>query len=489
MKGKDFIILKGRYEFSWKPVFNNSMKNIFLDTLKILIPVIFYSSAIIRSYNPILRTDKPHEMRFVHLYGSVIKDPTDGLIKMWYSCHGGPDKGGCLALAVSEDGYNFIKPDLDVVPYTNIVMDNAFQVHGPSIIYDNSEMDPKRRYKLIMRPTIDPKRINSYISNCINSYISENGINWRFEKNLMFLNSDSHIGLCRNHHFDCYQATFRKIRTDRRVWTSISKDFIHWDEPRLVLEPQINDGVQTQLYGMQISTYGPYIMGWISMYYTSVDDLGWGKMDGVRDIQVAFSRDGFLFHRIDADNHLIAPSYSQGDFDACQVLPASAPVLLESRIMFYYGGFPNCHSGPYDCGYIGLAELRPDGFTGLQADNGTGIIITRPFCVDRPGIFINADVSKGECKVSICKADGTEINGLSQNDCVSMSTDSIHHRLRFKSGYDETMYTNMPIRLKIFVKHGTLYSITMSNGLSNTKYWDFNEIKCVDPFCDLQLNQ
>lgn len=432
--------------------------------------------------NPILRAEMPHELDRIHLYGTVLRDPSDGLIKMWYSCHGNECKVSRMALAVSQDGYNFKRPDFDVLPGTNAVMDTDMYVHGPSLIYDEYECDDRRRFKLLMRP-YDGK-------GHINGYISANGINWESlpENPLMPIDSDSHIGLCFNPHIGCYQATIRANCIDRRVWTIVSRDFIHWDAPRLVLEPRIDEDVQTQFYSMQISTYGPYIMGWISMFYTNGDDMRFEKMDGSMDVQTAFSRDGFFYHRVDMDNHLIRAGGNKGTFDSIQIRPSSAPVLFDDKILFYYVGHCKQHDSPppHTEAGIGVAELRPDGFAGLRAGETTGVIVTRPFSVDLPGIILNADMPLGECRLSVCLEDGSVIDGFSRENCIPMTEDSIRHRVRFMGNPDEKSYANIPIRLKIYLKRGILYSVTMANGHKEPDYWDFREIKCLKPDLDIQ---
>jgi hypothetical protein len=63
--------------------------------------------------NPILLPAKPWEGRRLHLYGTVLRDPKDGLFKMWYHSSGGPDDTWYLMYAVSADGYSWDRPEMD----------------------------------------------------------------------------------------------------------------------------------------------------------------------------------------------------------------------------------------------------------------------------------------------------------------------------------------------------------------------------------------
>ena len=180
---------------------------------------------------------------------------------MWYSTHGLQQTDAYLCYAISDDGYHWTRPELDVVPGTNIVLDREERTHGPSVLFDPDDPDSARRFKLLMRPGGIP---------AIYAYCSPGGIHWQKvrEEPVIRADSDCHIGLYRDPRTGLYQASHRADCPDRRVWRTESEDFLHWRRSVLSLEPAIEDPPQTQIYGMQMSLYGSFVMGWVSMFNT-----------------------------------------------------------------------------------------------------------------------------------------------------------------------------------------------------------------------------
>ena len=339
--------------------------------------------------NPVLRPERTYEYQRVHLYGTAMRDPESGLFKMWYSTHALQQTDAYFCYLTSDDGYHWTRPELDVVPGTNIVLDKEEKTHGPSVLFDPDDPDPARRFKLLMRPGGIP---------VIYAYFSPDGIHWRKarEEPVIRADSDCHIGLYRDPRTGLYQASHRADCPDRRVWRTESEDFLHWRRSVLSLEPAVDDPPQTQIYGMQISPYGSFVIGWVSMFNTWESDFGWAKMDGTMDVQLAHSRDGYCWHRTALGRRFI-PLGGEGTWDAQMVIPSTAPILLDDEIRFYYSGTPYHHGGPYDAGQecIGAASLRVDGFVGLSVGEDVGELLTRAFALREPELFVNA-VPRGE---------------------------------------------------------------------------------------------
>jgi hypothetical protein len=369
-----------------------------------------------------------------------------------------------------------------VVPGTNIVLDKDALTHGPSVLFDPQDPDPSRRYKLLMRPGQTP---------FIVAYFSPDGIHWRKaqEEPVIRANSDCHIGLYRDPKTMRYQASHRADCPDRRVFRTESEDFVRWRRSVLALEPDVGDPPQTQIYGMQMSPYGSFVMGWVSMYNTWESDFGWAKMEGTMDVQVAHSRDGYCWHRTARGRRFI-PLGEEGAWDGQLVIPSTAPILLEDEIRFYYSGTPYPHGGPYEgplpeC--IGAASLRVDGFVALTAGEDVGELMTRAFALREPELYVNADASRGELKVEIAALDGTAIEGFALADCNPVRGDGAAQRVTWADGADSSRIVGRPIRLRVRARRTDLYSVWMPNGDQDPRYWRFREIGCLDPMRDLEL--
>ena len=432
--------------------------------------------------NPILRPERPYEYNRVHLYGTALQDPDSGLFRLWYSTHDSKEEENAhLCYAISEDGYHWTRPDLDVVPGTNIVFDKEERTHGPSVLLDPRDSDPSRRYKLLMRPGGTP---------AILAYFSADGVHWRKaqEEPVIRANSDCHIGLYRDPKTGLYQASHRADCPDRRVWRTESEDFLHWRRSVLSLEPAVDDPPQTQIYGMQMSPYGNFVMGCISMFNTWESDFGWAKMDGTMDVQLAHSRDGYCWHRT-ARGRCFIPLGGEGAWDAQLVIPSTAPILLDDEIRFYYSGapFPHGRSSDVDPECIGTASLRVDGFVALNVGENTGELLTRAFALREPGIFVNADASRGELKVEVCELSGAAIEGFAFSQCRAVRADGVVQRVTWVEDADLSRIVNRPIRLRVRARRTDMYSIWMPNGDQDPQYWRFREIGCLDPMGDLEV--
>lgn len=100
----------------------------------------------------------------------VFYDSKDGLYKMWYQA--GWFDG--TAYAESLDGQNWYRPDLDVVPGTNMVLPfrKGYKRDGATVWIDHETKDPKSRYKLFVF-----FRKNE-VEEIGELYISSDGIHW-----------------------------------------------------------------------------------------------------------------------------------------------------------------------------------------------------------------------------------------------------------------------------------------------------------------------
>lgn len=446
-------------------------------------------------HNPVVKPELEHEFNRTHLYGTAVYDSFEDHFTMWYSTHfWDPDVGesdpksySYLCYAVSSDGISWEKPELDIVPGTNIVFDNHIGTHGPTVLVDYDEENLHKRYKLVMSPYSESRKKNG-----LKLFFSPDGIHWTESTAPLNLDvdSDCHIGFYRDNYSGWYRITFRTRVVDRRVWISESKDLVTWTRPVLAIEPDQLDSCDTQFYGMQLTQYGDFTLGWLSMYYTFgyEADPSFKKMVGTMDVQMAYSRDGFCWHRCLQNNRFI-PNGGAGDWDENCLIPSSSAVFTRNSILFYYAGAPYYHGRGYEpetqeC--IGMASLRPDGFVKLEAGEEVGEIMTRPFMSRASEIFINADASQGYVILELCDQAGNAISGYDFDSCIPLTKDRVFHKCQWKQNPDPESFAGKPIRLRVRGKNVSLYSISFPNGENPEEYWNFREISCINPLYDIE---
>ena len=120
------------------------------------------------SGNPVIRPDQPWE-NVCSVYGTAMFDEEAGVFKLWYLTSP-KDRGArpldlgngrvraphttLAAYAFSRDGIHWAKPVLDQFPYDGDTRNNLLNVgvhncEGISVLYDQHESDPARRWKCI----------------------------------------------------------------------------------------------------------------------------------------------------------------------------------------------------------------------------------------------------------------------------------------------------------------------------------------------------
>jgi hypothetical protein len=271
------------------------------------------------------------------------------------------------------------------------------------------------------------------------------------------------------------------------VARSDSSDFLRWDAPRLIVEPEPDELPQTQTYGLQGFPYGPYTLGQIAVFHTSEKDLRWIHPDGTKDVQLGHSRGGWCWHRTSREASFL-PLGGAGAWDSQQVTPSTAPVMLDDRLLFYYNGAPFRHGGGYnwadEC--VGVAELRADGFVSMDAGETAGEILTRAFALRKGDVRVNADARGGSVRVEVTTDLGEPIAGFEMSACVPLEGDALDHRVEWRSGPDSSKIERRPIRLRIAARNARLFSLSMPNGDAAPHYSRFREIRCVEPLADLE---
>ena len=438
--------------------------------------------------NPVLTPETSWERLRCHMMGTVIRDAEDGVFKMWYLAGGAsPDTQGhiySLCYAVSEDGFAWKRPELDIMPWegnpSNRLMERAM---GASVLLDEGDPDQSRRYKMMC-----------HRGNWIKALHSADGIHWKMLKEPGVINtySDTHIGFWRDPDSHLYCISFR-VEASRRSWQSESADLVNWTRPILAVEPDVNDPPQTEINAMTAFAYGHFTIGQFQILKTEENDWRWEKYDGHLVVEMCHSRHSGGWHRTLLGQELI-PLGETGEWDSGMIHPASMPVFLEDEIRFYYSGTPFGHGGDKErdppgrsptylsgkeC--IGSASLRIDGFVSLDAAENPGELLTRVVVLREAGLRLNARAPEGEIRAEIQQETGDPVPGFSLADCIPFRGDALNHEVRWRGERNSSAVTGVPVRVRVVARRAELYAISMPNGDPPTAYWDFYEPVFTQP--------
>ena len=245
----------------------------------------------------------------------------------------------------------------------------------------------------------------------------------------------------------------------RVMYTTKSDNFTSWSTPELSFacdDEDIVDGYDgiTDVYGVSIyPTDGVYFgFPWIFYHY---DDEA-NDVDGPTDVQLAFSRDGYLWSRPSRE-----PVIPLGTgWEAGQIYGASYPIEVGNEVRLYYSGYSNTHAVNSPTSGISYASWRKDGFVSLNAGATEGVLVTKPVkFIGNSSLVINSDASGGSIKVEILDSSRNVISGYSKNDCDTMTTDSISHIVTWNSVSSISSLSGQNIRFRIYVTNAELYSI------------------------------
>ena len=420
--------------------------------------------------NPVLQGEPGSWDSQAICYGTVLHD--EGRYRMWYTARSGTTDCAVCCYAVSDDGITWERPNLGLFEYHGSTDNNICALGeipprelpirsgrptpNPSVVKDEREPDPARRYKMML----NSQYVHDVKLFCLMLH-SPDGIHWtpadphpevtgrtpfmRAERGTVEL-MEANAFFCDELEPDAArrwkvygQAAGRtgpggEVRVgvvahspDGEHWT------VEWDRP--VLDPRGGSYV-----GDHLLSVWPY-----REYYLGVPDV-WPESRSCDD-ELTVSRDGYHFVRV-ADGQKLIARGEMGEWDAQFVSNANTLVTAGDQILIYYAGtrqpnligHPATHYVIEDAthGQTGLARVPVDGWTYLRvrADRSAGSVTTNPIALsdlsgsDLSGLDLT--VKAGHLRPGrdylvaelIREPDGTVLPGFSAADCTPVDTDA-----------------------------------------------------------------
>jgi hypothetical protein len=422
----------------------------------------------VRKYpgNPIMRPETPAEGWSINLYGTVLRDD-DGTFRMWYQGYG---SGGYHALyATSRDGVHWERPILGLVEHEGSRDNNLISTDMAlvNVMLDPRDPDPARRYKSLYFARLGLKPAARV---CV--AFSPDGLAWTPYAGNPVLEgtSDTHTLLGWDDAAGCYAAYTRPgIRSIegriRVIGRSTSADFIHWNEPEIVLAPDGGDPPALEFYGMPVFRHeGLYIgLPWAYHAYEEEEPV---RMEAEVDAQLAVSRDGVRWERV-GDRRPFIPRGGPGTFDARGIYTALAPVRVGDELWFYYGGAATYHNdGSRRASYsLGLAKIGLNRFVSLESSRDQeGWVLTKPFTCDGTRLTVNADAAGGHVAVAVLDEEGRQIPSYHRIDSVLIDGDGVAQPVSWRERQTLAALVGERIRLKFYVRDAKLFAYTLDQG-------------------------
>ena len=308
--------------------------------------------------NPLVVRDKPWEGMLI-MHGTVLYDCDERIYKMWYQdilkefvSASLPSSNVAICYATSPDGVRWEKPELGVYDYrgehhNNIVWMPPASYPTPwmepgSIIKDDAEPDPEKRYKTanwiyFFREYNHDYGPNFYVST------SPDGIHWQGLTNIVDLpsgdagyisydrNTGKYVGITRSYpNLPGFEPTWMRARTI--CW---SDDLQTWTRPHLILAPDEHDSADTQYYKLSIQAYEGVYIGVLAIFRTEAQTI---------DQQLVTSRDGRIWSHV-ADRETFLPLGPPGSWDSKMIMTVAQPpfVIKDDTIAIYFDGDDTRH--------------------------------------------------------------------------------------------------------------------------------------------------
>ncbi len=450
--------------------------------------------------NPVIKPDKTWEgagggIRAGVFSDGVWFDPQDQLFKAWYWSGALSQKplryGTCMA--TSRDGIHWDKPVFDVVPGTNIVQadEDDLRRNSATVYLDQFEKDPARRFKMfrVMQGDIEQNGKKTH-HNFIRLSFSPDGVHWTKagdstdtgDRSTVFYNAFRQrwvyslreggklVSRCRGYYENSDPVAGLlfggKPDNNHPVCWWVGADELDPAREDLTLRrvPERPwDLVPSQLYNLDAIAYESVMVGLFTIWRgQTVDSV---KRPKINEVCVGYSRDGFHWSRPDR-TPICGVSEDTKAWNYGNVQSAGGCVLVVGdKLHFYFGGTqwgaPNGsrHADP-NC--TGLATMRRDGFTSMDADASGGTLITRPVTFNGSHLFVNADVPNGKLTVEVLDESGKILAPYDRKACVTVRGDSTKREVHWDGAKDLSAAAGKPVRLCFHLTDGKLYSFWVS---------------------------
>jgi len=224
-----------------------------------------------------------------------------------------------------------------------------------------------------------------------------------------------------------------------------SENLSDWGNYRIIMIPAAAD---VEFYGMTCYNYEQVYVGYLWVFHGALDTEN-------IDIQLVTSGDGVGFTRCcRRETFLPAGPRQYFDYEICPGYQAE-PIIVNDEVFLYYEACNYDHGGDdfrrtHSVTTAGLATFPRDLFVSLQ----TGLpqvcrLVTRPFTVEYPDLFINAATwGEGSIRAEVLTRDWKVIEGFSQDESNTVKGNALAHRVGMEESQRLCFVARQEVRLK-----------------------------------------
>lgn len=406
--------------------------------------------------------------------GGVWFDERLGRLRMWYMA----SYLGVMAHAESRDGVHWERTGGEVVPGTNLILPPDLHPDSGTVFLDPA--DPAAPYKMLIREPNDQARGGRFPGRL---YTSPDGFRWQDvgptgpmdDRSTMFHNPFRNKWV---HSIRAWLPPRCRCRLYREHADFLQAAAWSAGEPPYWVGADILDEAgddAPQLYNVDAVAYESLMLGFFQILKGPPNHVGEATgIPKLTELTVAFSRDGFHWHR-PCRCSFIGARREPGSWERGYVESTGGLcVIAGDELWFYYSAYAGdplrtggdwTVNGTYANGAVGLAKLRRDGFTSLQARFPGASVLTRPvrFAAGGP-LFVNANTAGSELRAEVLDEQGKLLEGYTAADCLPFCGNSTCAPLRWKSRDMLAALRGRPVRFRFSLDRGDFYAFWVSPG-------------------------
>ncbi|MCX6622140.1 MAG: hypothetical protein NTY38_13950 [Acidobacteria bacterium] len=336
---------------------------------------------------PMLRPETAWEGYQIVISGSVLRIGDEW--RMYYTTYKRPDPMR-VCMVTSTDGMRWERPKLGRIEYAGNKANNIVYMPpggqtftAATICHDPG--DAARPFKMMYYAAGGNYPTGEFVA------FSRDGLEWQTHPGPVLTTTGDQTNLMATRDPSGKYLAFLRhkmmLQTHRArcIWRTESDDFLQWTEPELILEPDLFDGANTELYGMAGFPYSDMYLGLVERWKGNPDEF---------EIQLAWSHDSRRWHRPAVRKPFISARFPWNERWSSSV--NTAPLRVGNSLRFYFGGRSRAHGRELGqvYGAVGMAVIGVDRFAAIHGDFKEGQLISRPMTWPGGELILNCNYTR-----------------------------------------------------------------------------------------------
>jgi len=428
----------------------------------------------------VIQPDRPWEQLMITFYLTVREE--GGKLWLWYTCRDKAKRPN-VALAESQDGIHWTKPNLGIVDYDGNKENNLTGLTSlEGVVMLDPNAPAQERYVYVT---------HQWKEGMVRFY-SPDGVHWQRDKTtLLHLGADTQNITFWDERLQKYVLYLRGWQrgVEKKLYRTVvrtelpnlttpltnapsRKSLFPWGKDNVavigtefptVFAADEKDPPNCDVYTIAAQPY-PLDPRWY-VGFPSMFQREQRISDGRLEVQFIGSRDGITWQRYDRKPY--APLGLAGSPSANMTFMGAGLIVRGDEIWQYGTGYASHHGDAAarerkTDGVIFRYVQRLDGFVSADFGDESGRCVTAPVKVEGTRLLLNVDTGAlGALRVSLLDTSGNPLAGFSADDCTLLRTNSTHAEVTWKDRHDVATLKGRDVRVVFTGSRAKLYSFRL----------------------------